>query len=66
MVFEKVTLDRKWSVSGTPGARGGQGHQETYFGVVELTVISAWSIAINADDEFVGLCTMSDKVWLPG
>lgn len=29
-------------------------------------MISAWSIAINADDELVGLWTMSDKVWLPG
>jgi len=35
-------------------------------GDVELAVISAWSIAINADDELVGLWTMSDKVWLPG
>jgi hypothetical protein len=33
---------------------------------VELTVISALSIAINADVELVGLWTMSDKVWLPG
>jgi hypothetical protein len=31
-----------------------------------LTVIRAWSIAINADVELVGLWTMSDKVWLPG
>jgi hypothetical protein len=33
---------------------------------VELAVISAWSIAINADDELVGLWTVSDKVWFPG
>ena len=29
-------------------------------------MISAWSIAINADDELVGLWTTRDKVWLPG
>jgi hypothetical protein len=40
--------------------------EKAVFGDVELTVISALSIAINADVELVGLWTMSDKVWLPG
>jgi hypothetical protein len=29
-------------------------------------LISAWYIPINADDELVGLWTMSDNVWFVG
>ncbi len=42
------------------------GRLGTHLGDVELTVISAWSIAIHADVELVGLWAMSDKLWLPG
>jgi hypothetical protein len=40
--------------------------EKVTFGDVELTLISAWSIAINADDELVGLWTVSDRVWFVG
>lgn len=40
--------------------------EKVTFGDVELTLISAWSIAINASDELVGLWTVSDNVWFVG
>jgi hypothetical protein len=68
---EKVVLNGYSQYPKYLEARGrtkgsGHGRLGTHFGDVELTVISACSIAINADVELVGLWTMSDKVWLPG